>query len=75
MNAGEGIIKLYEKILKSKKTPLLLESLINLSNNNEKLPVSVPDHINFNELHLEQMGFGFPLSISQRKSIKSIPIF
>ncbi|MDM1556108.1 AAA family ATPase [Chryseobacterium indologenes] len=72
INAADGIIKLYEKILKSKKTPSLLEALITIKNNNEKLPVSVPDYIEFNELHLGQMGFGFPLSISQRKSLNTL---
>ncbi len=72
INAAEGIIQLYEKILKSKKIPPLLESLITLKNNNQKLPVSVNDHINFNELHLGQMGFDFPISISQRKSLNTL---
>lgn len=72
MNAADGIIQLYEKILKSKKIPPLLELLITLKNYNEKLPVSVPDHIDFNELHLGQMGFDFPLSISQRKSLNTL---
>lgn len=72
MNAAEGIIQLYEKILKSKKTPPLLESLITLNNNIEKTPVSVREHINFNELHLGQMRFDFPISISQRKSLNTL---
>jgi hypothetical protein len=72
MNAADGIIQLYEKILKSKKIPPLLELLITLKNNNKKLPVSVPDHIDFNELHVGQMGFDFPLSISQRKSLNTL---
>lgn len=72
MNVADGIIQLYEKILKSRKIPPLLELLITLKNNNEKLPVSVPDHIDFNELHLGQMGFDFPLSISQRKSLNTL---
>ncbi|MDP9955044.1 hypothetical protein J2X97_000681 [Epilithonimonas hungarica] len=72
INAAAGIIQLYEKILKSKKTPPLLESLITLKNNDQKTPVSVSEHININELHLGQMGFGFPLSISQRKSLNTL---
>lgn len=72
INAAAGIIQLYEKILKSKKIPPLLKSLITLKNNNQKTPVSVSDHINFNEFHLGQMGFDFPISISQRKSLNTL---
>lgn len=69
INAAIGIIQLYEKILKEKNTPELLKSFINLNNDNPKTPLSVPELIKNNPLHLGQMGFDFPISISQRKSL------
>lgn len=69
MNAAIGIIQLYEKILKEKEIPKLLKSFITLKNGSIKTPVAVSDLINPNSLHLGQMGFDFPLSISQRKSL------
>ena len=69
INAAIGIIQLYEKILKEKNTPELLKSFITLKNDNPKTPLSVPELINYNPLHLGQMGFDFPISISQRKSL------
>lgn len=69
INAAIGIIQLYEKILNEKNTPTLLKSFINLKNDNPKTPLSVPELINNNSLHLGQMGFDFPISISQRKSL------
>lgn len=71
INAAIGIIQLYEKILKEKNTPELLKSFINLKNDNLKTPLSIPELINYNSLHLGQMGFDFPISISQRKSLYS----
>jgi len=71
MNAAIGIIQLYEKILKNKNTPPLLESLITLKNNVQRQPIAVSKLIDFNELHLGQMRFDFPLSISQRKSLNT----
>jgi len=69
INAAIGIIQLYEKILKERNTPELLKSFISLKNENTKTPLSVPELINYNALHLGQMGFDFPISISQRKSL------
>jgi AAA domain len=69
VNAAIGIIQLYEKILNEKNTPELLKSFITLKNTNLNTPLSVPDLMNFNLLHLGQMGFDFPISISQRKSL------
>ena len=69
INAAIGIIHLYEKILKEKNTPELLKSFISLKNDNQKTPLSVPNLISSNSLHIGQMGFDFPISISQRKSL------
>lgn len=69
INAAIGIIQLYEKILKEKNTPELLKSFITIKNEKYKTPLSVTELINYNTLHLGQMGFDFPISISQRKSL------
>jgi len=71
MNAAMGIIELYEKIIHQKNLPDLLQSFITLNNNQEKLPATVSELINTNALHLGQMGFDFPISISQRKSLNT----
>lgn len=71
INAAIGIIQLYEKILEEKNTPELLKSFITLKNDNSKTPLSVPELIDNNFLHLGQMGYDFPISISQRKSLYS----
>ncbi|MEJ8590162.1 hypothetical protein JSO54_02805 [Riemerella anatipestifer] len=69
INAAISIIQLYEKILKERNIPELLKSFINLKNDDPKTPLAVPELINNNYLHLGQMGFDFPISISQRKSL------
>ncbi len=69
INAAFAIIQLYEKILKEKETPPLLSNLITLNNDKYNGPLSVEKLIEPNALHLGQMGFAFPLSISQRKSL------
>lgn len=69
INVAIGIIQLYEKILNEQNLPSLLKKLITLKNENVKDPVGVSDLINANTLHVGQMGFDFPLSISQRKSL------
>lgn len=68
-NPAIGIIQLYEKIIKSNIIPPLLKKFITLINNTHKSPLQVQDFISISEKHLGQMGNGFPLSISQRKSL------
>jgi hypothetical protein len=69
INAAIGIIHLYEKILHEKEIPELLHHFINLNNGQEKPPLDVAEFIEPCCLHLGQMGYSFPLSISQRKSL------
>jgi predicted ATPase len=69
INAATGIISLYEKILNEKHIPELLKSFININNCVGKTPLDVAEFIHANSLHLGQMGYSFPLSISQRKSL------
>ncbi len=72
INAAIGIIHLYEKILKEKTIPELLANFINLKNDIANQPLSVSELIEENFLHLGQMGFDFPISISQRKSLYTL---
>lgn len=72
INAAIGIIHLYEKILKSESVSPLLVSFIDLDNKISAKPLEVADLLNANELHLGQMSFEFPLSISQRKGLYTL---
>lgn len=69
INAAVGIIHLYEKIIKEENLPELLSKFIDLKNTVENKPLAVADFIDVNFQHLGQMGFEFPISISQRKSL------
>jgi len=69
INAAIGIIQLYEKILKEDKIPELLKNFITLKSENVNPPLDVSEFINSNFLHLGQMGYDYPISISQRKSL------
>lgn len=71
MNAAIGIIQLYEKILKEDSIPELLKTFITLNNSKEDNPLNVSEFIDSNFLHVGQMGFDFPISISQRKSLNT----
>ncbi len=71
INAATGIIELYAKIINSNTTPELLKNFIDIENTEVKEPIDVPNLIDSNHLHLGQMGFEFPISISQRKSLNS----
>jgi len=69
INAAISIIKLYEKLLLKNDLPKLISKFIELENKNENKPLIVSEFITHNNLHLGQMGFEFPISISQRKSL------
>jgi len=71
INAAIGIIQLYEKILKEDSIPELLKTFITLNNPKENNPLNVSEFIDSNFLHTGQMGFDFPISISQRKSLNT----
>ncbi|WP_264537940.1 AAA domain-containing protein [Flavobacterium sp. N1736] len=71
INAAIGIIQLYEKILKENQIPELLKNFITLKNENVKRPLEVSQLMNSNFLHLGQMGYDYPISISQRISLYS----
>ncbi|MCD7935885.1 MAG: AAA family ATPase, partial [Tannerellaceae bacterium] len=67
--AAAGIIGLYEYLLKQDTLPPLLMTLASLQPVKPIEPVSTGELIRWNEKHLGQMGFEFPLSVSQRKSL------
>ncbi|WP_324023724.1 AAA domain-containing protein [Maribacter sp. BPC-D8] len=72
IGAAQSIIALYDKILKSKNQPELLSTFIDVENDIEKEPLNVTDFIKANHLYLGQMGYEFPISISQRKSLYTL---
>lgn len=72
INAAFGILELYEKILQERRFPQLLSKFISVNNIEENPSVSISGLINPNQKHLGQMGFDFPLSISQRKSLYTL---
>ncbi|MEO6686896.1 MAG: AAA domain-containing protein, partial [Dyadobacter sp.] len=69
INAAAGIIQLYEKIAAETIIPPLLSDFISLDNKTENLPLPVSKLMDANFLHVGQMGYDFPLSISQRKGL------
>jgi hypothetical protein len=74
IGAAKAIVDLYFKILQQRKTNPhfnfnLLSKFIKLDNSSAKQGVEVPDFIQHNVTYLGQMGYDFPLSISQRKAI------
>lgn len=69
VNAAYSIIQLYEKLIKKNTLPNLLSNFIKLENEIENEPLNFTEFISENNLHLAQMGYEFPLSFSQRKSL------
>jgi len=69
LNVAFAIIQLYEKLIKAKDIPPLLNDFIRLYNDTTKSPISVEELIDFNKLHFGQMGFKIALSVSQRKGL------
>jgi len=69
VTAAIGIIHLYEEIIKTEINLPLLTSFISIDNTTQKRPLPVSKFIDFNHFHLGQMGFDFPISISQRRSL------
>lgn len=69
-NAADSIIQLYDYLKNdSSELPLLFENLCCKTYNHLKPLLAVEDFENASLTHLGQMGYEFPLSISQRKSL------
>ena len=74
IGAAKSIIELYHRILEQKRVnPTfqfpLLSKFIGLEHPEPKPPIEVSNFMTYNALHLGQMGFDFPISISQRKAL------
>jgi len=67
--AAVGVIGLYEKLSKEEKLPPLLHTFTTLEHPEPGLPLDTRGLLEANRLHLGQMGYDFPLSVSQRKSL------
>lgn len=72
INAAFGILELYEKILQENNLSELITKVTSINNPIESAPVQVSDLIYRNQKHLGQMGYDFPLSISQRKALYTL---
>lgn len=68
-SAADGIIQLYDHLIHEKRVPPLLESLCNIPYAVIKPLLSTDDLEKASVKHVGQMGFEYPLSISQRKSL------
>ncbi|MBS1489082.1 MAG: AAA family ATPase [Bacteroidetes bacterium] len=68
-NPADGIIQLYDFFLKQDQLPNLLQNLCRKDFESLKGLISVEDFEKDSLLHLGQMGFEYPLSPSQRKSL------
>lgn len=74
IGAAKSIVELYHRILEQKRVNpnfqfLLLSKFIGLEHPKPKIPIEVSNFMTYNALHLGQMGFDFPISISQRKAL------
>jgi hypothetical protein len=68
-NPADGIIQLYDFLLKSEKTPRLLHNICNPQEEPLKPLLSIEDFEAASLNHLGQMGHEHPLSVSQRRSL------
>lgn len=68
-SAADGIIKLYDFLIKEKPTIPLVETMSNLDLAKLDKLLTVEEYENESLSHLGQMGYEFSLSISQRKSL------
>jgi len=69
IGAATGIIGLYETLLKQGEIPPLLKTLSSVDTVEPVEPLTTQELIRWNDSHLGQMGFEFPLSVSQRKGL------
>lgn len=69
IGAAMSVIALYEKLSKEEVLPPLLEALTTLEHPAPGRPLDTLALLEANPLHLGQMGYDFPLSVSQRKSL------
>lgn len=67
--AADGIIRLYDYLIREKKVPPLLEKLADRSNTQLKSLLTTNHFEDTSATHLGQMAHTYPLSISQRKSL------
>lgn len=74
IGASKAIIELYQRIIREKAINpnfelALLDKISKLNNPEKNEPVGVEDLMKFDICYLGQMGYDFPLSISQRKAL------
>ncbi|MBV7529832.1 AAA domain-containing protein [Chitinophaga sp. sic0106] len=69
VGAADGIIKLYDYLLREKELPPLLKNITNKHYEAIKSLLAPADFEMQSAQHLGQMAFSYPLSISQRKAL------
>ncbi len=68
-SAADGIIKLYDYLIREEEAPLLLETLAERSYSPLRPLLGIDAFEQVSAQHLGQMAYAYPLSISQRKSL------
>lgn len=72
ITAASAIINLYEKINNCSENLPLLSRIIDLNHDKEIAPLDVSDFAAYNDMHIGQMNYKFPISISQRKALYTL---
>lgn len=67
--APDGIIRLYDYLIREKEVPSLLEGLADTTYKKIRPLFSGGDFENMSAGHLGQLSYGFPLSVTQRKTL------
>lgn len=67
--AADGIIQLYDYLIQKEEVPALLKNLCNKEYEPLKAMLNTDESERASASHVGQMGYEFPLSVSQRKSL------
>lgn len=67
--AADGIIRLYDYLIREKEVPLLVAGLADKTYTTLRPLLTIDDFEETSASHLGQMAYAYPLSISQRKTL------
>ncbi|MCW3463454.1 AAA domain-containing protein [Chitinophaga nivalis] len=68
-SAADGIVQLYDYLIEKQETPALLKTICTKQDTPLQSLLSIDEMEKNSAGHIGQMGYEFPLSISQRKSL------
>ncbi|QJB40408.1 hypothetical protein HF324_22200 [Chitinophaga oryzae] len=68
-SAADGIIKLYDYLIREKEVPAVLERLADKADAGQRPLLAADNFEQASVRHLGQMAYAYPLSVSQRKSL------